>query len=312
MAAFFRGFLLFLFGALIGAAGILFFTPSFQVVVHRGAPIEKAAEKPVELAVAPAAKPAEPAAPAQPAVVAAAKPAAPVVEAAPSAEPTLDFKSISEHLVLWPNTVTVKTATTVPVMVDGKKVQDLALEAGTVLQVSKVLADGSLEARAKGAKFEIKSTLTDFAAELGKRVAELVAKGTKFDSPYPSASAAPSMAPAAPAQPATAAAATPAAATPTVAVAAAPRSWSSLTLAQRVDTLFGNNKPDAPAVPSTTSAAPAAPAATAPAAAAPAATAPAAAAPVAEVAPAAAAPTADPKNVEKGKDLDRKMNQLFK
>ena len=49
---------------------------------------------------------------------------------APSAEPKLDFKAIAEHLILWPTTVAVKTPTTVAVMADGKKVQDLALEAG--------------------------------------------------------------------------------------------------------------------------------------------------------------------------------------
>ena len=309
MAAFFRGLLLFLFGALVGVGGVLFFAPNFSVVISRGAP----AAKPAELVVAPPlvppmvpAKPAEAPSPAavKAPVAAVTAAAAPSAEAAPEA--SLDFKSISEHLILWPNTVTVKAATTVPVLVDGKKVQDLALEAGTVLQVSKVLADGSLEARAKGAKFEIKSSLTDFTAELGKRVAELVAKGTKFDSPYPSGAPAAPMAPVASAPAASAPVASSAPAAPAVAPAA-PRSWSSLTLAQRVDILFGNNKPDAPATPS--AAAPAAPAVVAPAASAPA---PAAVAPAAEAAPAAMAPAADPKTAEKGKDLDRKMNQLFK
>lgn len=305
MAAFFRGLLLFLFGALVGVGGVLFFAPNFSVVISRGAP----AAKPAELVVAPPlvppmvpAKPAEAPSPAavKAPVAAVTAAAAPSAETAPEA--SLDFKSISEHLILWPNTVTVKAATTVPVLVDGKKVQDLALEAGTVLQVSKVLADGSLEARAKGAKFEIKSSLTDFTAELGKRVAELVAKGTKFDSPYPSGTPAAPMAPVASAPAAAAPVASSAPAAPAVAPAA-PRSWSSLTLAQRVDILFGNNKPDAPAVPSV-----AAPAAAAPAVVAPAASAPA----PAEAAPAATAPAADPKTAEKGKDLDRKMNQLFK
>lgn len=314
MAAFFRGLLLFLFGAIVGAGGILFFTPSFQVVVSRG----PGAAKPIEVAAAPAPAPVvPPVAPVAPAPAVAAAPAAPsvpapapaTVAAAPAAaapatataEPAIDFKSISEHLILWPNAVSVKTATTVPVLVDGKKVQDLALDVGTVLQVSKVLADGTLEARAKGAKFEIKSTFTDFSAELGKRVAELVAKGTKFDSPFASASAAPAAtASAAPAVPAPAAA--PAT---TEAVAATP--WVRLTLAQRVDILFGN-KPAA-VVPTTTVApVTATPAVTpAPAATPAAAAVPAAAAPTAE-----AAPAADPKSAEKGKDLDRKINQLFK
>ena len=303
MAAFFRGLLLFLVGAIVGAGGVLFFTPSFHVVVSRS----PAAAQPIEVAAAPAplVAPVVPAAPKAAASVAIPAPSAVAVTPAPAAlaapaapaaaEPTIDFKSISEHLILWPNSVTVKTATTVPVMADGKKLQDLSLDVGTVLQVSKVLADGSLEARAKGAKFEIKSSLTDFSVELGKRVSELVAKGVKIDSPFAVAAVvAPVTAPVA---------MTPAVTTPTAPVAVvAPK--GPLTLAQRVDVLFGN-KPDAviPAAPvaPVTSAPAAAPAATiAPAAAAP-------AAPVAEVAPAA-----EPKAVEKGKDLDRKMNQLFK
>jgi len=305
MAAFFRGLLLFLFGAIVGAGGILFFTPSFNVVVSRS----PGAAKPIEVAAAPApvavpavaatTKAAAPA-PAPTAVAVAPATVAPatVVPTAPVAdEPTIDFKSISEHLILWPTTVTVKAATTVPLMADGKKVQDLALDAGTVLQLSKVLADGSLEVRAKGAKFEIKSALTDFSVELGKRVSELVAKGAKIDSPF--AATPPSTAPVAASAPV---ASTPVTTAPVVSVAAA-TPWVRLTLAQRVDVLFGN-KPDtvvpaATVAPVTTS--PAAPAAT---------PAPAAVAPVAPVVE--AAPAADPKAAEKGKDLDRKLNQLFK
>ena len=299
MAAFFRGLLVFLFGAIVGAGGILFFTPSFNVIVSRSGsvpkPIEVAvAQAPAALPVVPVATKATPPpapapAPASTAVAAAPVAAAPVALAA--TEPAIDFKSISEHLILWPTSVTVKTATTVPVMADGKKVQDLALDVGTLLQVSKVLADGSLEARAKGAKFEIKSTLTDFSAELGKRVSELVAKGVKIDSPF--APAAVAMTPVA------APAVTPAPPAPVAVAVVVPK--GPLTLAQRVDILFGNKPEEViPVAP----VAPAAPAAlTAPAAVAP-------AAPVVEAAP--AAPMADPKAAEKGKDLDRKMNQLFK
>lgn len=280
MAAFFRGLLLFLFGALIGAGGILFFTPTFNVVVSRN----PGSLKPVELAttVAPVPAVAKTPAPAPVPVVVTAKPA--VVEAAKpspaavaSAEPALDFKSISEHLILWPNSVSVTAATSVPILADGKKVQDLALEAGTVLQLSKVLADGSLEVRAKGAKFEIKSAQTDFSAELGKRVAELVAKGTKIDSPFMAMTSPTSASPAAPV-PAVALVDAP------VVVATAPK--GPLTLAQRVDVLFGV-KSEAPAT-----------ALTAPVV-----------SPATEVVP---TPSAEPKAAEKGKDLDRKINQLFK
>jgi hypothetical protein len=288
MAAFFRGFLLFFFGAVAGGAGVLFFSPSFNVVVSRG-PV---AEKPVALAAAPAPavapvtpKAAEPVAPV--AVAGASTPAPAPIVAAPAtaipdttaaAEPALDFKSISEHLILWPNSVTVKAATIVPVMANGQKVQDLALEAGAILQLSKVLADGTLEVRAKGAKFEIKSALTDFRVELGKRVSELVAKGTKIDVPFPVAPAAP-VAMAAEATPVAIAGGSPAT-TVVSGVTKAP-----LTLAQRVDILFGN-KPEV-----------------------------AAPTPVVEAAPVAApvaTPASDAKASEKSKDLDRKIDQLFK
>jgi hypothetical protein len=291
MAAFFRGLLLFLFGAIVGAGGILFFTPSFNVVVSRSEsaarPIEVAvASEPVVVPAVPVApKASSPVAPLAPTVVAVAP--APATSVAPAAaDPAIDFKAISEYLILWPTAVSVKTATTVPVIVDGKKVQDLALEVGTVLQVSKVLADGSLEVRAKGAKFEIKSTLTDFSVELGKRVSELVAKGVKVDAPFVANSSA--MTPVAPVDvpPATAA----------LVAAVIPK--GPLTLAQRVDVLFGVKPDDViPAAP--VPAASPAPAATVPVA------------PIIEATP-APAPAADPKAGEKGKDLDRKMNQLFK
>ena len=291
MAVFFRGLLIFLFGAIVGAGGILFFTPSFNVVVSRS----ESAARPIEVAVAsaPVVAPVVPAAPKVTSPVAtpapanvAAAPSPPTATAPTATEPAIDFKAISEHLILWPTAVSVKTATAVPVIVDGKKVQDLVLEVGTVLQVSKVLADGSLEVRAKGAKFEIKSTLTDFSVELGKRVSELVAKGTKFDSPFAAA------------QGATVAAAStaPVVVTPATAAPVAVVPKGPPTLAQRVDILFGV-KPDevTPAVP--------APAAN---------SVPAVVVPVAPVVEVAPAVTADPKAGEKGKDLDRKMNQLFK
>jgi hypothetical protein len=300
MAAFFRGLLLFLFGALAGAGGILFLTPSFQVDVRRGdtaikpldlgtrvaqptpAAVEPAPPKPVTSApVAVATKPSAP----TPAAVSTPTPATP--------EPSLDFAAISRHLILWPTAVTVKTPTSVTVNVEGQKPQDLALEAGAVLQLTRVLPTGQLEVRAKGAKFEIKSTFTDFAAELGKRVTELVAKGTKFDSPYPTAVAS------AAAEPAPAA---PVAVAPVVVAPKGPP-----TLAQRIDILYGRKPPEPEAA-----VAPAAPAALVTPAPMPAPATPVAA-PAVTPAPVVAPSTpAAAKVEEKGKDLDRKMNQLFK
>jgi hypothetical protein len=311
MTAIFRGLILFLFGALVGAAGILFLTPSFQVDVRRG----DTAIRPIDLGT-PVAQPTpapavvEPVAPKPPAPaptpVATVKPAAaPTPAPAPAAvtaEPALDFAAISRYLILWPTAVTVKTPTTVVVNVEGQKPQDLPLEAGAVLQLTRVLPTGQLEVRAKGAKFEIKSSSTDFAVELGKRVSELVAKGTKFDSPYPTASAT-AAAPESPAPAATTVASAPP-------VVAAPK--RPLTLAERIDVLYGRKAPE-PVAPS---AAPVVPVSPAPAANTPAtspapAPAPAADAPAPAVTPAPATREAA-KVEEKGKDLDRKMNQLFK
>ena len=304
MAAFFRGLLLFLFGAIAGAAGILFLTPSFQVDIRRG----DTAIKPLDLGTrvaqptpAPVVPTPAPTKATAPAPVVAVKPAAPSIPAAPTtpttAEPALDFAAISRHLILWPTAVTVKAPTTVVVNVEGQKPQDLALEAGAVLQLTRVLPTGQLEVRAKGAKFEIKSSSTDFAVELGKRVSELVAKGTKFDSPYPTASAT-AAAPESPAPAATTVASAPP-------VVAAPK--RPLTLAERIDVLYGRKAPEPVA---STPISPA-PAANTPAASTAPAPAPAADAPAPAVTPAPATREAA-KVEEKGKDLDRKMNQLFK
>lgn len=311
MAAFFRGLLLFFFGALVGAGGILFFAPGFQVVVSRGdtpvRPVEFGGTKPAPaVAAAPASvpKPTKETPSAQPVVA-----AQPVASAGPAApEPALDFAYLSKNLITWPTAVTTKSATTVAVVVDGKKVQDLALEAGAVLQLTKVLADGNLEVRAKGAKFEIKSTLTDFTAELAKRVAELVSKGTKLDSPLAASAAAVSAEPAP--------APIPEPATPAPAVAAKPK--GPLTLEERVNVLFGKKPAEetpsvvpAPAVPP--SAAPAPSSAPVPAAPAlPVAPAVVEPAPVPATPAAPAAPAGGTKEAEKAQDLDRKINQLFK
>jgi hypothetical protein len=185
----------------------------------------------------------------------------------------------------------VKTPTTVTVNVEGQKPRDLAVEAGAVLQLARVLPNGQLEVRAKGEKFEIKSTLTDFAAELGKRVTELVAKGTKFDSPYPAGTAQAAIpAPVAPAAPVVAV-------TPVVVAPKKPP-----TLAERIDVLYGRKppEPEAPAAPAANAtpvpATPLTPAAT----------------PGPAVPPASEPATREAAKVEeKGKDLNRKMNQLF-
>ncbi len=292
MSSLLRAIILFIGGVIVGAAAVLLIAPGFTVVVTRAPSEQKAMVASAPAVVPPLVAVRGPSS--APAVVAEVKPAAEPVKAEPPvkvevAQPALDFKAISEHFIFWPKSVTVTTATTVQLAEDGKKTGELALAVGTVLSLSKVLADGQLEARARGAKFEINSIATDFDGALRNRVAELKEKGSSFAAPYlaeamPAATA-----------PAVATAAVPATdAAVTAATPAGPK--APLTLEDKVNTLFGRKsepKVEVKTEPAAPTAGPAPAAATAPAAA---------------VAPAT---TGDMKTA-KSQDLDRKVNQLFK
>ena len=144
------------------------------------------------------AKPAEPVAkvdePAKPA-----EPAKPMVEETPKAtEPVaktdtkpksdanqkLDYTALNARPIFWPPSVLVTTATSTPLLEKGKKVADIPLDVGAVLQLSKVLGDGTLEVRAQGLKFEIDQKLTDFEAGVRRKIAELADKGSTIPAPY--------------------------------------------------------------------------------------------------------------------------------
>lgn len=223
MLAFIRYLMVFLLGSLVGAVSILFFLPTFSATFTNlapgvTAPVAKVEEpvKPVVVAkVEEPAKPAEPTKPAEPVakVEEPAKPAEPVAKveepakpaepAKPMAEETtkptesvakvepksgsnqkLDYTALNARAIFWPPSVLVTTATSTPLLEKGQKVADIPLEEGAVLQVSKVLGDGTLEVRARGMKFEIDSKLTDFEAGVRKKIAELADKGSTVPPPY--------------------------------------------------------------------------------------------------------------------------------
>jgi hypothetical protein len=69
-------------------------------------------------------------------------------------------------------------------MEKGQKVADIPLAEGDVLQISKVLGDGTLEVRAQGLKFEIDQKLTDFEAGVRRKITELADKGSTIPAPY--------------------------------------------------------------------------------------------------------------------------------
>jgi hypothetical protein len=285
MAAFFRGFLLFAVGAAVGAAAVFLFAPGFSVAVSRAPgneprltlvnPLARpAVVVPEVLVPVPQDKPTP--------VVTALVPVSPVAIVEPTTKPaasSLDFKSISEHTIFWPNSVSVTAATKAALLDDGKKSGETELPAGTVIQISKVLSTGAIEGRARGSKLEVNSLATNFEDALRKRLAELTEKGAKFTPPFLADAAA---------SPAVATAETPAVPAP-AAVAATPVSGPAVssapaTLEDKVNVLFGR-KPEAKTEKPATPTAPA---------------------PATTPAPAAAM------QAEKKEDLDRKINQLFK
>ncbi len=98
--------------------------------------------------------------------------------------PQLDYTAINERPIFWPSAVKVLTNTAVPLLEKNKKIADLPLNAGDVLQLSKVYGDGKLEVRAKNLKFEIDSQLTNFDVLVREKINELAAQGNNTLAPF--------------------------------------------------------------------------------------------------------------------------------
>ena len=111
----------------------------------------------------------------------------PVVEDKDAASvnlPQLDYTAINERPIFWPSAVKVLANTSVPLLEKNKKIAELPLNAGDLLQVSKVYGDGKLEVRAKNLKFEIDSKLTNFDNLVREKIKELAAQGNNTLAPY--------------------------------------------------------------------------------------------------------------------------------
>jgi hypothetical protein len=96
----------------------------------------------------------------------------------------LDYTAINERPIFWPSAVKVLANTAVSLFEKNKKIADLPLVAGDVLQLSKVYGDGKLEVRAKNLKFEIDSKLTNFDILVREKIKDLAAQGNKTLAPY--------------------------------------------------------------------------------------------------------------------------------
>ena len=98
--------------------------------------------------------------------------------------PQLDYTAINERPIFWPSAVKVLTNTAVPLLEKNKKIADLPLNAGDILQLSKVYGDGKLEVRAKNQKFEIDNKLTNFNILVREKIKELAAQGNNTLAPF--------------------------------------------------------------------------------------------------------------------------------
>jgi len=105
-------------------------------------------------------------------------------ENAPDSLPPLDYTAINERPIFWPSAVKVLVNTVVPLVEKNKKIAELPLNAGDVLQLSKVYGDGKLEVRAKNLKFEIDSKLTNFDILVREKINELAAQGNTTLAPF--------------------------------------------------------------------------------------------------------------------------------
>lgn len=98
--------------------------------------------------------------------------------------PALDFTAINERPVFWPSSVKLLTNTVVSLFENNKKIAEVPLNAGDILQLSKVFGDGKIEVRAKNMKFEVDSKLTNFDSLVREKIKELAAQGNNTLAPY--------------------------------------------------------------------------------------------------------------------------------
>lgn len=239
MAAFFRYLFVFILGAAVGAGVLLYKHPSFSVAVTYQRPHSPAPVIPKEVPVVTQVTPPAPVIPKE-------TPPTPVVETPrpselpklvtkgssrfrPSASdgPALDFAALNDRPVFWPSSVLLTADTDATLVDNTRHIGEMSLPVGSVLQVSKVLGDGTLEVRAKGLKFEIDSRLTDFDTLVRRRIREVTERDRRIPAPFLRESA-PSPTPVV---------------TPVVPVAEevrkpAPRS-APVTVDDKMDTLFG-------------------------------------------------------------------------
>jgi hypothetical protein len=98
------------------------------------------------------------------------------VALAPVDTTPVDFGELCIKPAAWPPIITLNKDTTAEVRQGDEIIAEIPLVAGDKLQVSKVFGDGTVEVRAKGAKFTLTHTLTDLEPQARARLNEISGK----------------------------------------------------------------------------------------------------------------------------------------
>lgn len=134
--------------------------------------------EPVTQAPEPAPQPANP----EPTTVVTATP-----EVSPADLTPVDFAELCIKPAAWPLVITLNKAIDAQILQGTEVIGELPLAAGERLQVSKVFGDGTVEVRAKGAKFIVDHKVTDLEAQARTRLVEISGKPRLVLPPAPPA-----------------------------------------------------------------------------------------------------------------------------
>jgi hypothetical protein len=88
----------------------------------------------------------------------------------------VDFGELCIKPAAWPPVITLNKAIDAQILQGNEVIGELPVAAGERLQVTKVFGDGTVEVRAKGAKFVVNHKDTDLEPQARVRLAEISGK----------------------------------------------------------------------------------------------------------------------------------------
>ena len=91
-------------------------------------------------------------------------------------EPPVDFGELCIKPAAWPPVITLNKAIDAQILQGNEIIGEIPVAAGERLQVTKVFGDGTVEVRAKGARFIVDHKITDLEPQARARLAEISGK----------------------------------------------------------------------------------------------------------------------------------------